>query len=292
MNILITGAKGQLGRDCALVLGGAHTVSAFGSRDLDIADQAAVAHLMRSIRPDVVLNCAAYTAVDACETEREQCWRVNARGPGVLAAACAREGGRLIHISTDYVFDGAKPVPQAYMEDDPVHPLSRYGLSKVAGEQRIREQSADHLIIRTAWLYGIGGRNFLKTMLRLAVGDPKRTIRVVNDQFGSLTWTHRLARQILVLLDTELTGTIHATAEGCGSWYEGAKLFLNAMDIPFTMEPCETTDYPTPAHRPANSILENSILKKNGLNRMVPWEEDVAAFVRRHRDELLAETKS
>jgi dTDP-4-dehydrorhamnose reductase len=292
MKILITGAKGQLGLDCARVLGNAHTVSAFNSRELDIADQAAVSRLMRSVLPDVVLNCAAYTAVDACETEREQCWRVNAHGPGVLAAACALQGSRLIHISTDYVFDGSKPAPQAYTEDDPVQPLSQYGMSKLAGEQRIRERSPDHLIIRTAWLYGIGGRNFLKTMLRLAVGDPKRTIRVVNDQFGSLTWTHRLASQIKVLLDSGLTGTIHATAEGCGSWYEGAKLFLKAMGIPFAIEPCPTADYPTPARRPVNSILENSVLKKNGLNRMVPWEEDVVEFARRHHDVLLAETKS
>lgn len=291
MKILITGAKGQLGRDCALILGTGHTVYGFGSRELDIADEARVVHLISSIRPDVVVNCAAYTGVDACETERAQCWRVNAAGPGVLAAACTRHGGRLIHISTDYVFDGARPAPQPYTEDDPVHPLSQYGLSKLAGEERIREQTDDHLIIRTAWLYGIGGRNFLKTMLRLTVSDPKRTVRVVNDQFGSLTWTHRLARQIMLLLEAGLTGTIHATAEGNGSWYDGARQFLTAMRVPFNLEPCPSAAYPTPALRPANSILENTVLKKNGLNRMVPWEEDVMEFARRHGDELLAEAK-
>ncbi|HHO49177.1 MAG TPA: dTDP-4-dehydrorhamnose reductase [Desulfobacteraceae bacterium] len=290
MKILITGAKGQLGRDCAQVLGAAHAVSAFGSRELDIGDRAAVTDLMRS-GFDLVLNCAAYTAVDGCETDREQCWRVNADGPGILAAACARQGSRLIHISTDYVFDGAKPPPQAYTEEDPVGPLSQYGLSKLEGEQRIRERTPDHLIIRTAWLYGIGGRNFLKTMLRLAVGDPKRPIRVVNDQFGSLTWTRRLAGQIRVLVDSGLTGTIHATAEGRGSWYEGARLFLEAMGVAFTIEPCTTADYPTPTRRPVNSILENGVLKKKGLNRMVPWEEDVLEFARVHREELLAEAR-
>jgi dTDP-4-dehydrorhamnose reductase len=240
---------------------------------------------------DLVLNCAAYTAVDGCETDREQCWRVNADGPGILAAACARQGSRLIHISTDYVFDGAKPPPRGYTEEDPVGPLSRYGLSKLEGERRIREQTPDHLIIRTAWLYGIGGRNFLKTMLRLAVGNPKRPIRVVNDQFGSLTWTRRLAGQIRVLIDSGLAGTIHATAEGSGTWYEGARLFLEAMGVQFTIEPCTTAEYPTPARRPVNSILENGILKKTGLNRMVPWEEDVLEFARVHREELLAEAR-
>lgn len=291
MKILITGAKGQLGRDCALVLGTGHTVYGFGSRELDIADAAAVEHHLGAVQPDAVLNCAAYTGVDACETEQAPCWRVNADGPAVLAAACARLGSRLIHISTDYVFDGTRPAPQPYTEDDPVHPLCRYGQSKLAAEQRVREQTDDHLIIRTAWLYGIGGRNFLKTMLRLAVTDPNRTIRVVNDQFGSLTWTHRLARQIKLLLDAGLTGTIHATAEGSGSWYDGARLFLTAMRVPFSLEPCSTAAYPTPARRPANSILENAVLKKHGLNRMVSWEEDVMEFARRHGEELLAEAK-
>ncbi|MGW8161540.1 MAG: dTDP-4-dehydrorhamnose reductase [Desulfobulbales bacterium] len=291
MIVLITGSKGQLGQDCARVLGTEHTVFAFGSRDLNVADQNMVGHLMQSIKPDVVLNCAAYTAVDACETNQEQCWMVNAEGPGVIAAACRKYGSRMIHISTDYVFDGSKPIPQPYTETDPVNPLSQYGLSKLAGEKKVRENAENHLIIRTAWLFGIGSRNFLKTMLQLAVSEPKRTIRVVNDQFGSLTWTHRLAKQISILLGADLTGTIHATAEGYGSWYDGARLFLKAMHIPFTLEPCTTADYSTPACRPANSILENSLLKKNDLNRMVSWKEDVELFAKRYFKELLAEAK-
>ena len=194
MNIVITGAKGQLGRDCATVLAAGNRVVGYGSRELDIGDREQVFSLIGTIRPEVIINCAAYTAVDACETNRDICDRVNSDGPGILAAACARFNTRLIHISTDYVFDGNRKVPQPYLESDPVNPLSRYGVSKLAGEEKVRQQTDNHLIIRTAWLYGMGGKNFLKTMLRLALTDPARTIRVVNDQFGSLTWTYRLAR--------------------------------------------------------------------------------------------------
>jgi dTDP-4-dehydrorhamnose reductase len=289
MNILITGAGGQLGRDCARVLATKNTVYAFGSKDLDISDHDQVRGYFQEIRPDVVVNCAAYTAVDGCETDRENCWRVNARGPGVIASSCSEAGARLIHISTDYVFDGRKAVPEPYSETEPVHPLSQYGASKLAGEEEICNRITDHLIIRTAWLYGIGGRNFLKTMLRLALSDPSRPIRVVNDQYGSLTWTHRLAHQINTLLTKDMTGTVHATAEGHATWYDGARFFLEAMKVPFVMEPCATEEYPTPARRPANSILENGQLKKYGLNRMVPWQEDVVAFANQFRAQLLAE---
>ena len=289
MKILITGAKGQLGRDCAEVLATEHTIYPIGSRELDISDRQQVSEFLESIKPDTVINCAAYTAVDACEKNREECRRVNAEGPGLIAAGSAAIGARIIHISTDYVFDGSKPVPQAYTEKDLVGPISEYGSSKLAGEENVRKKTDNYLIIRTAWLYGIGGGNFLKTMLRLALTNPQKTIRVVNDQFGSLTWTYSLARQIKTLLESELTGTVHATAEGYGSWYDGAKYFLECINVPHLIEPCSTLEYPTPARRPANSILENSVLDKYGLNRMVDWKKDIESFVSRFRDELLAE---
>lgn len=289
MDVLITGAKGQLGQDCAAVLEKENTIHQLGSGDLDIGNPDQVKHLVQTIRPDVVINCAAFTAVDECESNIGKCQRVNAEGPGMIASACARINARLIHISTDYVFDGKKTVPYPYVETDPVAPLSQYGSSKLAGEQLVREQIKNHVIIRTAWLYGTGGSNFLKTMLRLSLNDPERTLRVVDDQYGSLTWTHRLAQQIQVLLTSSLTGTIHATAEGYCTWYEGAKVFLEAMQVDHSLEACATEEYPTPAHRPANSILENSVLKRHGLNRMVPWQEDIVAFAGQYRDALLSE---
>jgi len=289
MKILITGAGGQLGQDCANLLATAHTIYPIGSRELDITDEVHVSALLDSIRPDAVINCAAYTAVDACEKDRDRCLRVNGEGPGFLAAKCADLGARIIHISTDYVFDGTKPVPEPYTEQDPVRPISEYGTAKLAGEENVRQKAENHLILRTAWLYGMGGRNFLKTMLRLACADPQKTIRVVNDQFGSLTWTYSLAMQIKTLLQTGLRGTVHATAEGYCSWYQGAKYFLECMDVPHTLEPCTSRDFPTPARRPANSILANKVLHQCGLNRMHDWQQDIESFVSRFRPDLLAE---
>ncbi len=287
MKLLITGAGGQLGQDCVQLMLDRHEICALTSRQLDITQAEAVRQAVDCIRPQVLINCAAYTAVDACETDTERCMAVNAHGPAHLAAACAEFGCRLIHISTDYVFDGSKLVPEPYVEDDAVGPVSAYGWSKLIGEQAIAERLEDHLILRTAWLYGIGGKNFLKTMLRLALA--KRPLRVVDDQHGSLTWTASLARQIEQVLDSGLCGIAHATAEGHCTWFEGAKYFLEAMQVDFSLEPCTTADYPTPARRPANSILENRLLKQHGLNVMRDWREDVDHFVKRHREELLAE---
>ncbi|WP_339133090.1 MAG: dTDP-4-dehydrorhamnose reductase [Candidatus Electrothrix sp. GW3-4] len=287
MNILITGAGGQLGQDCCTIIGKTHTVHGRTSGQLDITRPEQVQREVQTLRPDVVVNCAAYTAVDKCESEQEVCWAVNAQGAAHLAEACATEGARLIHISTDYVFAGNKPISEPYREQDPVVPLSAYGKSKLAGEQAIADRMDDFLILRTSWLYGMGGHNFLKTMLRLAMADPERTIRVVNDQYGSLTWTMTLARQIRQLLSSGLTGIAHATAEGSSTWYAGAKYFLESMGVAFSLEPCSTAEYPTPAHRPANSILENSLLKEQGMNLMQGWQQDIDAFIEQYRSTLL-----
>lgn len=286
MKLLITGAGGQLGQDCVRLMLDRHEICALTSKQLNITQAEAVREAVREIRPDVLINCAAYTAVDACESETNCCMAVNAHGPANLAAACAEFGCRLIHISTDYVFDGSKPAPEPYTEEDAVGPVSAYGRSKLAGEQAIAERLENYLILRAAWLYGIGGNNFLKTMLRLA--RAKRPLKVVNDQHGSLTWTLTLAKQIERLLDSGLTGIAHATAEGHCTWFEGAQYFLKAMRIECDITPCVTADYPTPARRPANSILENRRLKEHGLNVMQDWRTDLNDFVRQRREELLA----
>ena len=289
MNILITGAGGQLGRDCVQIMTNEHTVHGYSSGQLDITSAQAVERAIQRQQPDVVINCAAYTAVDNCEQDQAGCRAVNAQGAANLAGVCATSGCRLIHVSTDYVFDGNKPVPAAYSEQDRVAPLSAYGRSKLAGEQAVEQQLDNYLILRTAWLYGIGGRNFLKTMLRLAVTDPQRTIRVVDDQYGSLTWSMTLARQIDRLLASDLTGIAHATAEDYCTWYAGARYFLERMEIPFSLEPCSTEEYPTPAHRPTNSILANNRLQEHGLDVMQSWQQDIDDFVALYRDELLQE---
>jgi dTDP-4-dehydrorhamnose reductase len=287
MKMVLTGAGGQLGQDCLQLMADGHSVYGYTSRQLDITSPEQVLSEIKSIRPAVVINCAAYTAVDRCEEEEENCFAVNGQGAANLAAACTSVDARLIHISTDYVFDGRKPVPEAYTEKDPLAPLSAYGRSKLAGEQAIINGMDNYLILRTAWLYGMGGNNFLKTMLRLAKADPKRTVRVVNDQYGSLTWTMSLARQIRAVLTADLTGIAHATAEQHSSWYTGAKYFLEAMDVEFSLAPCTTAEYPTPAHRPANSILENKCLQEHDLNVMQSWQQDIDDFVNQYRDTLL-----
>lgn len=292
MNIVIVGAGGQLGQDCIAILGEKHRLWAGDAAEVDITDRDQVQALIQRQRPDVVINCAAYTAVDACESHAELSMAVNARGPELLALACREYGARLIQVSTDYVFDGFRPAPAPYLEGDATNPVSMYGRSKLAGEEAVQAVLDNHLIVRTAWLYGIGNRNFLKTMLRLACSDPARSLQVVDDQYGSLTWSWRLALQIERLLGEDLTGIVHATAEGYGTWYEGARLFLDCMQVPCTMRPCTTADYPTPARRPANSILENGRLKERGCNLMLPWQEDVRLFAERYQEALLAEARA
>jgi dTDP-4-dehydrorhamnose reductase len=289
MKILISGGTGQLGRDCTKVLAKNHEVIPVGSKALDIADSTAVNAFVQDSRPDVILNCAAFTKVDDCETKKELAWKVNVEGPRNLAAAAETMGSRLIHISTDYVFDGKKPVPEYYTETDKTHPLSYYGLTKLEAEKAVAGETDRYTILRTAWMYGAEGQNFLKTMLKLALGDPEREIKVVNDQFGSPTWSYRLAEQIDRVMDADRSGIFHATSEGYCTWYELATAFLKEMQILNAFVPCTTEDYPTPAARPASSILENQRLKDAGLNVMRNWREDLIQFVSMFKNRLMEE---
>jgi dTDP-4-dehydrorhamnose reductase len=289
MKILISGGTGQLGRDCTKVLAKNHEVISVGSKALDIADSTAVNAFVQDSRPDVILNCAAFTKVDDCETKKELAWKVNVEGPKNLAAAAEAMGSRLIHISTDYVFDGKKPVPEYYTETDKTHPLSYYGLTKLEAEKAVAGETDRYTILRTAWMYGAEGQNFLKTMLKLALGDPEREIKVVNDQFGSPTWSYRLAEQIDRVMDADRSGIFHATSEGYCTWYELATAFLKEMQILNAFVPCTTEDYPTPAARPASSILENQRLKDAGLNVMRNWREDLIQFVSMFKNRLMEE---
>lgn len=280
-----------MGTDCHIVLGRRHEVRSVDLDELDIADPSRVENETAAFGPDVMVNCAAYTAVDACETQYDLARQINAEGPGNLAMAAERHGARLVHVSTDYVFDGSKMPPEPYVETDDPHPVSCYGKTKLAGEEAVKEATDDYMIVRTAWLYGVGGPNFLKTMLRLALKGPTRKISVVNDQFGSPTWSYRLALQIETLIQARGEGVYHATSEGYGTWYELAVEFLDRMGVPHCVVPCTTVQYPTPAARPMNSILENRRLKEAGINLMQDWRRDVAAFVAAFKDRLIIEAK-
>ena len=289
MKILICGGRGQLGYDCTRVMKQSHEVVSTDLEELNITDLSAVDDMIGRITPDLVINCAAYTQVDACETERDLARKVNVDGPRHLALAVEKHGGRLIHISTDYVFDGTKKVPEPYVEEDEPHPVSCYGKIKLEGEQAVRDIAKGHIIVRTAWLYGLHGQNFLKTILRLASRNPRKEITVVHDQFGSPTWSYRLALQMARLIEADGRGTYHATSEGHCTWYELAAYFLERMGMSHNVVPCTSADYPTPAARPKNSILENRHLKEEGLNLMIHWQEDLDQFVALHREDLLQE---
>ncbi len=287
MNISIFGSRGQLGSDCCTLLSQNHHVAGYDTPDIDITSEASVAMRIEQDAPDVIINCAAYTAVDKCEAEKDLAWEVNAAGPAILAKAAAQHNIRLIHISTDYVYDGNRTPPKGYVETDVPHPLSQYGKSKLAGEEAVKKYAPDHLILRTAWLYSATGHNFLKTMLRLAITDSTQPRLIVDDQYGSLTWSYTLARQITELLTPQLQGIIHATAEGYSTWYQAARYFLDKMNVAHNLRPCTTDQYPTPAHRPTNSILENTRLKDAGISCFVNWKQDLDTFIDKHGEQLL-----
>jgi dTDP-4-dehydrorhamnose reductase len=257
---------------------------------IDITNRFQCLEKLEAFKPDVIVNCAAYTAVDACESD-PACWKVNADGPKHLAEWTAANDAFLVHVSTDYVFSGDKPLFQSLEESEKPNSVSEYGKSKLDGEQAILDSGAQSAILRTAWLYGANGKNFLKTMLKLALQNPEREIRVVNDQFGSPTWSYTLARQIAVVIDEKVTGVFHATSEGYCSWFDLASRFLKLMDVPHRIAPCTTVEYPTPAKRPANSILENAALKKTDLNVFKDWDAELERFVAENRDRLVAEVK-
>jgi dTDP-4-dehydrorhamnose reductase len=258
MRILLTGAGGQLGHELAPLLAAHGDVTALARRQLDLADAAAISATVRAIAPDLIINAGAYTAVDRAESEPALAHAVNAQAPGVLAAEARRCGALLVHYSTDYVFDGRASVP--YAEDAPTHPLSVYGATKLAGERAIAASGADALVLRTSWVYGLHGRNFLLTMMKLA--GEREELRVVDDQRGAPNWSRTLARTTATLVARRLpwlrerAGLYHLSCGGVTTWYAFASAIVAATAPPGRlprMVPITTADYPTPARRPANS---------------------------------------
>lgn len=287
MRVLILGARGQLGRECESILANTHEVKSADLPEVDITHPELVRALVAQVRPDVIVNCAAYTQVDRAEQERQLAHAINADGARIIAEVARSRDSFLVHISTDYVFDGARPPPMAYTEADPPAPINWYGRTKLAGEQAIREVGPRHAILRTAWLYGLHGRNFLKIILGRTLAAPRKPLWVVSDQYGCPTWARRLAMQIALIVEHQPEGLFHAAGQCHATWYEVAKLFLRRMSVDAIVEPCSMQDRPTLARRPENTILNNTRLLASGLNLMRPWAEDLSEFVERHRDELL-----
>ncbi len=284
--ILVFGGNGQLGRELIRVAAARHVaLQALSRAEADIADAAAVTAALARWKPDLVVNAAAYTNVDGAESHVAEARRANELGPAVLADACAGIDIAMVHISTDYVFDGNKD--SAYLESDPVHPINAYGRSKAAGEDTVRRALGRHVILRTAWLYSEFGRNFLKTILQLA--ETRDELRIVADQHGSPTSARELAAAILhlaprLLAEPRLAGTYHFTAAGATTWHGFANCIVTAA-APITgrnppVTPIAAADYPTPARRPANSQLDcRSFAQTFGLAPR-PWREAVDATTR------------
>jgi dTDP-4-dehydrorhamnose reductase len=291
MRILLLGSTGMLGSDCKAVLSADHQVMAPERKELDIRSWDGVVENLLKSHPEVILNCVAFSDVDAAEGNERLVRKINVEGPRNLAQASARYQAKLIHISSDYIFDGQKTAPQPYFEDDAPSPLSVYGKSKMESEVAVRDNSPNYIIVRTGWLYGTQGRSFVKSILQKAVRSKKEILRVVDDQFGSPTWTQRLAQQIKILMEKEGRGTYHATAEGYCSRLDCARHILRRMELKNRIEAVKISDFPSVARRPANCVLENRRLKKQGLNIMVPWEEDLDAFLEAHAEALVREAQ-
>jgi dTDP-4-dehydrorhamnose reductase len=288
MKIHIIGHLGMLGREACEILSLNHDVRGSDLPDLDISDPRSIDRGLTDW-PEVVLNCAAYTDVDGCETHRDDAMRVNAQGPRHLADYAFRHNALPVHVSTDYVFSGDRAVPTPYREDDPTGPTSVYGQTKLAGELAIANSGCRYAIVRTSWLYGIHGANFLKTILKVALQKSEGALRVVNDQFGCPTWTRQLTHQLGAIIETGATGILHASGQGFCTWYDLARTFLSEMAIDRQTQPCNTDQFPRPAPRPKNSIMEHARLQSLGLDIMRDWRLDVSEFAKTYRDQLIEE---
>jgi dTDP-4-dehydrorhamnose reductase len=283
MRILVTGARGQLGSELLALAGSTpHQLTGAGTAECDLRSPASVDAALRRTRPDAVINCAAWTKVDLAESHREDAFSVNADGAAHLARACATTGSLLCQISTDYVFRGDQDA--ALDETVEPFPLGVYGASKLAGERAVQAiLPYRHVIVRTAWLYGREGPNFVLTMLRLA--REQRRLRVVADQTGTPTWTGHLAPAILRLLELDPQGIFHLTASGSTTWHGFAQAIVHEAGLGgVVVEPLTTADYPTAAQRPRFSLLDNRRWREAGQPPLPDWREGLRAYLAGLRD--------
>ena len=277
MRILVTGAGGQLGHDVAKAFAadGHHEVVATTRNELDLTDRDSILGAITSVEPDAVVHAGAWTAVDACESDPDLAFRVNALGTRHVQDACRIVGARLLYVSTDYVFDGTATEP--IDEWQPTNPLGVYGRSKLGGEHEV-DVAGGGTIVRTAWVCGLNGKNFVKTMLRLA--GERDELRVVADQLGSPSFTEDLADGIKRLVVGRLPGVFHLTNAGVASWFELAQATLRSAGLdPGRVTPITTAEYPTPAKRPAYSVLDNAALRLQDLPALPSWQESLDRLV-------------
>ena len=278
MKILITGANGQLGKELAKQYKRKKDIDLIlaGRLDLDITSVDQVNAFVKENKPDVIINCAAHTAVDKCETETEMAYKINTLGPKNLAVAANKIGAEIVQVSTDYVFDGSRD--KLLTELDTVNPQTVYGKTKLEGELLVEKLNPKHYIVRTAWLYG-DGNNFVKTMINLS--KTNKTLKVVNDQKGTPTSTVDLAKVIIKLIEDKNYGTFHCTCKGECTWYEFAKEIFRLKGIDTKVLPCTTEEFPRPAKRPEFSVLRNYRLELTTGDITRTWQEAIKEYLDR-----------
>ena len=276
MRILVTGVKGQLGYDVVNELEKrGHTAIGVDIDEMDITDAEAVDRVITEADVEAVIHCAAYTAVDAAEDNLELCRKVNAAGTENIAKVCKKLDLKMVYISTDYVFDGEGERP--WEPDDRRDPLNAYGIGKYEGELAVEEKLEKYFIIRIAWVFGVNGKNFIKTMLKL--GETRDEVSVVNDQIGSPTYTYDLARLIVDMVDTEKYGRYHATNEGFCSWYEFACEIFRQAGMNVKVHPVTSDEFPAKAKRPHNSRMSKEKLSENGFERLPSWQDALKRYL-------------
>lgn len=292
MKVLVTGSTGQLGYDvCRLLKSFEIPYHGISSRDVDITDKQGVSDCFETYRPDVVIHCAAYTAVDDAEKDEEQCFLVNSVGTEQIARACAEWQAKMLYVSTDYVFRGTGEEP--YETSASTDPVNVYGRSKVAGEQAVQKWLSRYYIVRTSWMFGVNGKNFIDSILKKSEQNPDADIRVVKDQVGSPTYTQDLARFVIDLIRTERYGIYHVTNEGFCTWAELAAEALRLAGRTNRIIPVTSQEYVAPAPRPQNSRLSKKSLKEQGFSLLPDWKSSVRKYIqeREERKHASAENK-
>lgn len=276
MRVLVTGANGQLGYNVVERLKKLNIEHIGVNREnFDLTNEEQTKSFILNYRPEVVIHCAAYTTVDKAEDERDLCYAVNVLGTRYIAQACKELDAKMVYISTDYVFDGEKEEP--YEVTDTPNPVNYYGLTKYLGEQEVQKNSDKFFIVRTSWVFGKNGNNFVKTMLKL--GQERKEIKVVCDQVGSPTYTYDLAKLLCDMIQTDKYGVYHATNEGYCSWYEFACEIFKMAGMDVNVIPIRSEKYPTKVKRPRNSILSKKNLDKSGFNRLPKWEDSLQNYI-------------
>lgn len=276
MKVLVTGVKGQLGFDVCKELDKRNIENKGIDRDdCDITDEQAVLSYIKNYAPDVVVHCAAYTAVDRAEDEKEICYNVNVKGTEYIARACKEIDAKMVYISTDYVFEGTGD--KAYEVQDNTAPDNTYGITKYQGEEAVRKILSKYFIIRISWVFGINGNNFINTMMKL--GESRSELNVVADQIGSPTYTYDTAPLICDMIATEKYGTYHATNEGYCSWADLAEYIFSVTGQKVLVHHIKSEEYPTKASRPKNSRLSKSSLDKAGFKRLPDWQDAVKRYI-------------